>query len=96
MLFIVAISILVGIVITYDISKMRMADKAEFVNEGNITRYEWIEMLCTQTGITEYQSETPYFSDVKKDSTYYSHLQSAVEWEILDASADFDGENYAS
>ena len=96
MLFIVAISTLVGIVITYGISKMRMADKAEFVNEGNITRYEWIEMLCTQTGITEYQSETPYFSDVEKDSTYYSHLQSAVEWEILDASADFDGENYAS
>lgn len=95
-LFIVAISILVGIVIIYDISKMRIVGNAEFVNEGDITRYEWIEMLCTQTGITEYQSETPYFSDVEKDSTYYSYLQSAVEWKILDPTTNFDGENYAS
>ncbi len=96
MLFIVAIGIFVGIVIAYNISTNKDDRYVKLASEGDITRYEWIEMLCTQTGITEYQSETPYFSDVERDSTYYSHLQSAVEWEILDASADFEGENYAS
>ena len=90
------IVILTGIIILSRSSKNKDTKYVKSVDEGDITRYEWMEMLCAQTGITEYQNETPYFSDVEKDNTYYSYLQSAVEWEVLDASADFDGENYAS
>lgn len=53
-------------------------------------------MLCEQTGIIQYQNETPYFAGVNKNNVYFPYLQSAAEWEVLDASADFDGENFAS
>ncbi|MCM1127054.1 MAG: hypothetical protein NC429_11350 [Lachnospiraceae bacterium] len=71
-------------------------DYVKNADEGGITRCEWMEMLCEQTGIIEYRNETPYFSDIEKDSTYYPYLQSAVEWEVLDPEDDFNGENFAS
>lgn len=95
-LFLIAVvGILMGIIIFTHFSKDDDFD-VKSASVGDVTRYEWIEMLCTKTGITEYESETPYFSDVEKNNVYYPYLQSAVEWEVLDASADFDGENYAS
>ena len=90
------IGIIIGLSILHSFTQNKNDKYVKSVEDGDITRYEWIEMLCAQTGITEYQNEAPYFSDVEKDSAYYPYLQSAVEWEILDSTADFDGENYAS
>lgn len=90
------IGIIIGLFILHSFTQNKNDKYVKSAEDGDITRYEWMEMLCAQTGITEYQSETPYFSDVEKDSTYYSYLQSAVEWEILDSTTNFDGENYAS
>ena len=90
------IGIIIGLSILHSFTQNKNDKYVKSVEDGDITRYEWIEMLCAQTGITEYQNEAPYFSDVEKNSAYYPYLQSAVEWEILDSAADFDGENYAS
>lgn len=93
--FIIITSTLLGIIFLYHLFK----DDDYYVksaNEGDITRYEWMEMLCEQTGIIEYQNEVSYFSDVGKNNVYFPYLQSAVEWEILDSTIDFNGENYAS
>lgn len=65
-------------------------------NEGDITRYEWMEMLCEQKGLTEFSSQKPYFSDVTEDSTYFNCIQSAVEWDVLKISSKFEGEECAS
>lgn len=62
----------------------------------DITRYEWIEMLCEQVGMTEYQNSEPYFKDVEKDSRYFSYIQSAYEWEIIDEALKFDGDALVS
>jgi len=59
--------------------------------EGDVTRYQWLEMLCTHAGITEYTSETPYFEDVLPDNKYFSYIQSATEWEILNTGSFFEG-----
>lgn len=96
LLFIFAIYISVGTITIYSILKSGGGKEVKFANGGDISRYEWIEMLCEQTGITEYQNEIPYFSDVNKNNVYFSYLQSAIEWEILDSADNFDGENYAS
>lgn len=84
--FIAVIGLLIGFIILHGKS----------VDEGEVTRYEWMEMLCEQEGLTEYKNQAPYFSDVDENSFYFPYLQSAVEWAVLDAAADFDGEKYVS
>lgn len=63
---------------------------------GDISRYEWMEMLCEQSGLTEYKSAVPYYEDVNADSPYFPYIQSAVEWGVLASNGDFDGDGYAS
>lgn len=65
-------------------------------NGNDVTRYEWLERLCEYAGMTESHTETPYFKDVKPDNTYFSYIQSAVEWEVLQEADKFQGESYAS
>lgn len=60
-----------------------------------VTRYEWIEMLGEQFGINEYSNAEPYFKDVDADSPYFNYVQSAVEWEIIEDTARFEGEKPA-
>lgn len=95
-LFVAIIGILAGIVLWRGFYKNKDDKYMESANEGAVTRYEWMKMLCEQEGLTEYKNDTPYFSDVNKDSVYFPYLQSAVEWGILEIAIDFDGENYAS
>lgn len=64
-------------------------------DENTVTRYEWIEMLGEQFGITEYTNTEAYFKDVDADSPYYNYVQSAVEWEIIEGTNKFDGEKLA-
>ncbi len=37
-------------------------------NNGGISRFEWMEMLCEQNGMTEYQNEEPYYTDVNAEN----------------------------
>ena len=85
-----------GIIILSRSSKNKDAKYVKSVDEGDVTRYEWMKMLCEQEGLIKYKNEMPYFSDVNKDSIYFLYLQSAVEWRVLDTDTDFDGEGYAS
>ena len=64
-------------------------------DENIVTRYEWIEMLGEQFGITEYTNTEACFKDVDADSPYYNYVQSAVEWEVIEDTNKFDGEKPA-
>lgn len=64
--------------------------------EGDISRYEWMQMLCEQSGLTEYKSADPYFEDVNATNPYFSYIQSAVEWDVLSGKDKFEGDGYAS
>ncbi len=64
--------------------------------EGDVTRFEWLKMLCEQFGMTEYENETPYFSDVDENNANFSYVQSAAEWEVINTASDFDGNKYAT
>lgn len=63
---------------------------------GDISRYEWMKMLCEQSGLTEYKSAVPYYEDVNANSPYFPYIQSAVEWNVLADDAAFEGDGYAS
>lgn len=72
-------------------------EKINFVvDENTVTRYEWLQMLGERFGINEYTNELPYFKDVDSDNPYFAYVQSAVEWQVIDADSAFDGEDYAS
>ena len=71
-------------------------DKAENPQEGDLSRYQWIEMLCNQMGMTGYNSQTPYFKDVPEDDVYYSYIQSSVEWDVVEKASYFQGKEYAT
>lgn len=62
----------------------------------NITRYEWLEMLCEQTGMEQGDLKDPAFEDVEKTDDYYSYVQAAVNWELLDGGRQFSGDKTAS
>lgn len=64
--------------------------------EGDISRYKWMELLCEQSGLTEYKSAVPYYEDVNANGPYFPYIQSAVEWGVLVSDGDFEGDGYAS
>lgn len=65
-------------------------------DEDTVTRFEWLEMLGEQFGLTEYTNVSPYFKDVDSDSPYFCYVQSAVEWEVIDEEDNFNGEKAAT
>lgn len=62
----------------------------------DVTRYEWMQMLCERVGMTEYENEAPYFGDVEEDDPCFRYIQSATEWGVLESSSDFEGDLPAS
>lgn len=64
--------------------------------ENIITRYEWLEMLCEQTGMEQGDLKDPAFEDVEKTDEYYSYVQAAVNWGLLDSGKKFSGDKNAS
>lgn len=93
---IILLSIVTGTSLFRIFSKNKNDKYVESVSDGDVTRFEWVEMLCTQAGMTEYQNKTPYFSDINISNTYFPYIQSAFEWEILNNDSDFEGDGYAS
>lgn len=65
-------------------------------NTDDISRYDWMEMLCEQSGLKEYQNGVPYFEDIDVGNEYFSYIQSAVEWNVLEQDKTFEGDSYAS
>ena len=57
-----------------------------------ISRYEWIQMLVEKFGANEVADKNPYFEDVNSDNEYFSCVQSAYEWGIIDNDSLFSGE----
>lgn len=92
----IVVAAAIGMFIIYRFDQHRNDKYVESAEEGNITRYEWIEMLCDQIGTVESENQIPYFPDVPKENEYFGYVQSAVEWGILDNSSEFEGDGYAS
>jgi len=64
--------------------------------EDGYTRYEWIQLLSEKFGMIEYISKEPYTTDVKTDNDYFSYVQSACEWGIIEKNTDFKGDEFVT
>ncbi len=73
-------------------------NKSEIENsmEEYITRFEWIQLLCNNMGIKEYDQLEPYFQDVAKDSEFFDFVQAAIEDGIIDKTEKFEGDKPAT
>jgi len=89
---IVAIFIIVLVIV---FASMLIKNNSNKNVENAVTRFQWIQMVAEEFGITEYSNATPYFKDVNADSEYFASIQSAYEWGLLEKSSDFKGEEPA-
>lgn len=64
--------------------------------EGGISRAEYIGMLGESFGYNAYVSETDIFTDVSSANQYYSEIQAAAEWQIIDSGETFEPDEAAS
>lgn len=55
-----------------------------------ISLSEWIHELNQQAGISLFTHEPPYFMNISEQDPYYSDVQAAVEWQVLDPSYGFN------
>ena len=53
-----------------------------------ITRASWVENVGKYFGMTDYLSETPYFSDVPTTSPIFSYVQSCYEWGAISTDSE--------
>lgn len=90
----VLVAIIIFVVMKYNSSNV--SDDVKNPNEGDLSRYEWVEMLSNQFGMTTYESSIPYFKDVSEDNTHFNYVQSSAEWSIIEKSDEFNGNDYAS
>ena len=88
--------IIAGVFLFKSVSNSKDDKYVELEDENSITRYEWMQMLCEKAGLREYKNNVPYFPDVNESNDYFPFVQSAVEWKVLPADSDFEGESIAS
>lgn len=89
---IITMVIIALIIIITNISNINSSNKNI---ENSITRFQWIQMLTEEFGMIEYTSDTPYYEDVNSNSEYFTSIQSAYEWGLLEESSKFKGEEPA-
>ena len=82
--------LIIGIIFLIGING-KQSDSSE-----EITRYHWIEMLCEYSGMVEYENEEPYFPDVNKYDLFFTYVQSACEWDVIERSIKFRGNDLAT
>lgn len=71
-------------------------DEAKEFSDNDISKNEWIKLLCEYVGANENNSKKAYFEDVNEDDEFYSYIQAAVEWKFIDKQLKFDGNQKAS
>lgn len=64
--------------------------------EAGLSRAEYIGMLGDSFGYDTFLSETDIFPDVSSANEYYSEIQAAAEWQIIDRDEKFKPDESAS
>lgn len=59
-------------------------------NTASISRAEWIKKLAVETGTTEPESKTPYYSDVDDSNEFFNYIQACAEWAVIDGKGKFE------
>lgn len=60
--------------------------------KNGITKYQLLEKVTEQFGITEYTNKTPYYADVVANNEYFNMVQSAKERGIIAEESIFNGD----
>ncbi len=63
---------------------------------GSLSRAEYIGMLGDRFGYDTYASEADLFTDVTSANAYYSQIQAAAEWQVIDSGEAFNPDGAAT
>ncbi len=66
------------------------------LSDGKLTRAEYVGLLGDSFGFDFYITEDSLFSDVSTSNEYYAAIQSAAEWEAIDAGGRFNPDDVAT
>ena len=67
------------------------SNEASNLKDSNIiTKGEWIQKINETFGMSDYQQKEPYINNIPASSPYYKDVQTAYEWNIIQASEGFD------
>lgn len=78
-------------------NKKTVSDNTDIgTDAGDISREEYIGMLCDQFGLTLEDKADAVFSDVKSDSKYYDAIQACSVWEVIQDTDKFNPNDKAS
>ena len=58
--------------------------------EDKILLGEWLHMINTEANIDHEPSKIPYLMNVSEEHMYFTDVQRAVEWNVIEESAGFD------
>lgn len=92
---IIRYGIIATIIIILVIVLLKLTIGSKTKDENTVSRYEWIQMLTEEFGMTEYSNDRPYYKDVNSDNPYFASVQSAYEWKIIEENLTFNGEEPA-
>lgn len=77
--------------------KGKVDDTAATTAANGITRGEWVTMLGEAFQMKTYNSQEPYYTDVKSDSEIFPYVQSCYEWDVLSqGTSEFKPESTAT
>lgn len=79
--FICAVALLVG-------AGLIVLDN-DTTDEQHATRSDWVVILGQNLGLTTYEQQSPYFSDVNAAHEAFTYLQSCKEWGIVQDTGKF-------
>ena len=61
-----------------------------YSNNVKLTRATWVQMLKSNFGLTEYDTEEPFFSDISKNDSFFNVAQALKERNIIDYEGEFE------
>lgn len=59
-------------------------------NNTSLSIGQWLTMVDEAFGMQSYTSEKPYFSNVESDNPYFTAVQIAAEWDVIDKNKPID------
>ena len=62
-------------------------------DEAKVDMGLWLSMIANAFGMETYTSKEPYFDNIDETNPYFTAVQAAVEWEILDENMAFSTED---
>lgn len=93
---IVSYILLMALICTSMASTTGCGKKSSKKESEYITQGEWLAKVNELFGMTTYNSQDPYFDNIKSDNKYFAAYQTAKEWNVVDDNMKISPSDYVT